>query len=122
MSSRSDNFAKVVAATEQNKTAPRGAAGSGGRGRRQSKGGNNAGKKGGDSDIFKVVKMLMQKNMEPAIVFAFSKRETESLALQMTKLDFNDEDEKALVEQVRREGAAQLTRPPRSTDATAPLN
>ena len=99
---KADNFSKVVAEVELiGKQAAPGSAGSGGRARKSQRGGNNAkGKQGGDSDIFKVVKMLMERNMDPCIVFAFSKRETESLALQMTKLDFNTDDEKALVEQV----------------------
>ena len=32
--------------------------------------------------------MIMTKNYNPVIVFAFSKRETEGLALQMSKLEF----------------------------------
>ena len=32
--------------------------------------------------------MIMVKNYNPVIVFAFSKRETESLALSMAKLEF----------------------------------
>jgi len=44
----------------------------------------------GPSDIFKIVKMIMIKNFHPVIVFCFSKRECEALALQMTKLDLND--------------------------------
>ena len=34
--------------------------------------------------------MIMQREYYPAIVFSFSKRECEALALQMSKLDFND--------------------------------
>ena len=49
---------------------------------------------------FKIVKMIMEKNMDPTIVFAFSKKECESLAMQVGKLDFNDDAEKDLVEQV----------------------
>ena len=55
---------------------------------------------GGQSDCYKIIKMIMDRNYQPVIVFAFSKKECESLALQMTKMDFNDEDEKALVESV----------------------
>eukprot|EP01048_Picozoa_sp_COSAG05_P010044 COSAG05_NODE_864_length_6891_cov_387.780330_4_plen_464_part_00 len=83
---KAENFSKVVAEVEViGKQVKPGGAGSGGRARQSmKKGGNNAkGKQGGDSDIFKVVKMLMEKNMDPCIVFAFSKRETESLALQV---------------------------------------
>ncbi|KAL7411383.1 antiviral helicase [Mrakia frigida] len=53
--------------------------------------------KGGVSDIYKIVKMIMVKNLNPVIVFAFSKRECEGLALQMSKLEFNTDDERDLV-------------------------
>ncbi|RPD65355.1 antiviral helicase [Lentinus tigrinus ALCF2SS1-7] len=58
-------------------------------------------KKGGDkkgsSDIQKIVRMIMSKNYNPVIVFAFSKRECEALALQMSKLEFNSTDEQDLI-------------------------
>lgn len=58
------------------------------------KGGNKDGK----SDIYKIVKMIYMKKYNPVIVFSFSKRECESLALKMSKLDFNtDEEREALV-------------------------
>ena len=44
----------------------------------------------GPSDIYKIVRMIMERNYQPVIIFAFSKRECESLGLQMSKLDFND--------------------------------
>ncbi|RPA81801.1 antiviral helicase [Ascobolus immersus RN42] len=52
------------------------------------------------SDIRKLVKMVMLKSYNPAIVFSFSKRECETLALQLSSLTFNNEDEKALVGKV----------------------
>ncbi|KAF9004640.1 rRNA-processing arch domain-containing protein [Cyathus striatus] len=58
-------------------------------------------KKGGDkkgpSDISKIIKMIMLKNYNPVIVFAFGKRECEGLALQMSKFEFNSTDEQELV-------------------------
>lgn len=44
----------------------------------------------GPTDIYKIVRMIMERNYQPVIVFAFSKRECENLGLQMSKLDFND--------------------------------
>lgn len=66
---------------------------------------NSRGKKGqtfkggaaeGDSkgDIYKIVKMIWKKKYNPVIVFSFSKRDCEELALKMSKLDFNSEEEK----------------------------
>ncbi|KAH9849685.1 antiviral helicase [Lenzites betulinus] len=53
--------------------------------------------KKGSSDIQKIVKMIMMKNYNPVIVFAFSKRECESLALTLSKFEFNSTDEQDLV-------------------------
>ena len=50
------------------------------------------GKKGGmrdGSNCFKIVKMIMERQFAPVIVFSFSKKECEAYALQMAKLDFN---------------------------------
>jgi superfamily II RNA helicase len=44
----------------------------------------------GATDIYKIIKMIMLKNYNPVIVFSFSKKECEHLALKMSKLDFND--------------------------------
>lgn len=54
----------------------------------------------GPSDIYKIVKMIMVKNYNPVIVFAFSKRECEGLALQMSKLEFNSDEERDMVHTV----------------------
>jgi len=51
----------------------------------------------GSSDISKIIKMIMMKNYNPVIVFAFSKRECEALALTMSKFDLNSSDEQDLV-------------------------
>ena len=66
-----------------------------GKDKKLNKGGNK-----GPSDIYKIVKMIMMKNYNPVIVFSFSKRECEELALQMSQLAFNDESEKAMVAKV----------------------
>ncbi|KAG6499426.1 DExH-box ATP-dependent RNA helicase DExH9-like [Zingiber officinale] len=53
-----------------------------------------------DSDIFKMVKMIIQRQYDPVILFSFSKRECELLAMQMAKLDLNEEDEKVNLETI----------------------
>ena len=55
---------------------------------------------GGEADLSKIVRMLMSKHYDPVIVFSFSKRECETNALQMGKLDFNKEEEKALIDTI----------------------
>ncbi|XP_074640522.1 exosome RNA helicase MTR4-like [Tubulanus polymorphus] len=61
------------------------------------------GRKGGfkgETNCFKLVKMISERNFQPVIVFSFSKKDCEAYALQMTKLDFNSDKEKSLVEEV----------------------
>uniref|UniRef100_A0A674GF20 RNA helicase n=1 Tax=Taeniopygia guttata TaxID=59729 RepID=A0A674GF20_TAEGU len=65
--------------------------------------GNQKGRKGGTkgpSNVFKIVKMIMERNFQPVIIFSFSKKDCEAYALQMTKLDFNTDEEKKMVEEV----------------------
>ncbi|KAF8626453.1 hypothetical protein AX15_004869 [Amanita polypyramis BW_CC] len=54
-------------------------------------------KKGSSSDISKIIKMIMLKNYNPVIVFAFSKRDCEGHAMSMSKFEFNSTDEQELV-------------------------
>lgn len=68
---------------------------------------NKKGKKGSagaktqvGSDLFRVVRLIMEKKLDPCIVFSFSKKDCEAYALQMARLDFNDETEKELVGRV----------------------
>ncbi|EPY50920.1 ATP-dependent RNA helicase [Schizosaccharomyces cryophilus OY26] len=63
----------------------------------------------GPSDIYKIVKMIMLKNYNPVIVFSFSKRDCEALALQMSKLDMNDETERDLVTTIFNNAINQLS-------------
>jgi len=74
---REDNFQKALAVLA---AAPADA----NKGRPKSK------KKGPGSDCYRIVKMIMERNYDPVIIFCFSKRECEAMALSMAKLDFND--------------------------------
>lgn len=58
------------------------------------------GRAGEDSDIFKMVKMIILRQYDPVICFSFSKRECELLAMQMSKMDLSDEDEKVNIETI----------------------
>ena len=53
-----------------------------------------------ESDIYKLVKMLFQRRLDPAIVFAFSKRECEGLVAQCGDLDLLDDAERDTVETI----------------------
>jgi len=90
---REDNFQKALASLGENRQAPPRRGANGKEGKKGSGG-------GAASDVYKIVKMIMERHYEPVIIFSFSKRECEGLALQMSKLDFNTEDEKKLVESV----------------------
>lgn len=61
------------------------------------KGGNKPDSK---SDIYKIVKMIWIKKYNPVIVFSFSKRDCESLALKMSKLDFNTDEEREVLTKI----------------------
>ncbi|KAK4046327.1 ATP-dependent RNA helicase mtr4 [Microbotryomycetes sp. JL201] len=94
---REDNFQKAMGALTQAQGEDPASIDSGkGRKGKTRKGGSTK----GPSDIYKIVKMIMVKNYNPVIVFAFSKRECEGLALQMSKLEFNTDDERDMVQQV----------------------
>ncbi|KAL6990835.1 Exosome RNA helicase MTR4 [Sarracenia purpurea var. burkii] len=58
------------------------------------------GKAGEESDIFKMVKMIILRQYDPVILFSFSKRECEFLAMQMAKMDLNQDDEKVNIETI----------------------
>ncbi len=42
-----------------------------------------------ETNVFKIVKMIMERNLAPVIVFSFSKKDCESYACAIAKLDFN---------------------------------
>ncbi|OLL22909.1 ATP-dependent RNA helicase mtr4 [Neolecta irregularis DAH-3] len=77
---RQDNFQKAMGTLiEKAGDDPASAIGKKGKKGKIGKGGTK-----GPSDIYKIVKMIMSKNHSPVIVFSFSKRECEALALQMS--------------------------------------
>jgi ATP-dependent RNA helicase DOB1 len=49
------------------------------------------------SSIHKLVTMIMAKNYNPVIVFAFSKRDCEAFALSMSKLELTSSDEQTII-------------------------
>ena len=107
-----DNFQKALASlTPENMrllAAAQGQSGSagGGPGGRKKKGGANSSVA---PDCQRIVKMLLERHYNPLIVFAFSKREVESLALQMGRLDLLTDAEKGLVGQIFRNALASLS-------------
>ncbi|XP_042365773.1 exosome RNA helicase MTR4 [Plectropomus leopardus] len=90
---REDNFNTAMQVLRD--TGDSGSSGGGKWDPRNRKGGTK-----GPSSVFKIVKMIMERNFQPVIIFSFSKKECEAYALQVAKLDFNRDDEKRLVEEV----------------------
>lgn len=67
------------------------------------KGGPKKRKRGGNkggSDLHRIVKLVMERNLNPVIVFSFSKKDCERYALDLKKEDYTDEVEKDLISQV----------------------
>jgi ATP-dependent RNA helicase DOB1 len=96
---REDNFQKAMSAIEDKAGDDPADAMANRRGRGRDKKTNKGGTKG-PSDIYKIVRMIMTKNYNPVIVFSFSKRDCEALAIQMSSMTFNDDSEKAMVTKV----------------------
>lgn len=67
------------------------------------RGGITRGKKGGTSglpDVVRIIRTIKERDMIPVIIFSFSRKECEAYATQMTNLDFNTEEEKAMVKEI----------------------
>ncbi|SMN20178.1 similar to Saccharomyces cerevisiae YJL050W MTR4 ATP-dependent 3'-5' RNA helicase of the Dead-box family [Maudiozyma saulgeensis] len=89
---REENFQKAMASISNQTGDDSGSTVSRGKKGQTFKGG--AAKGDAKGDIYKIVKMIWKKKYNPVIVFSFSKRDCEELALKMSKLDFNSDDEK----------------------------
>lgn len=76
---KEDNFNQAMAQLQ--------AAGDAAKGDQRGRKGGHKG--GGESNCFKVIRTIMERDLAPVIVFSFSKKECEAYALQMSKLDFN---------------------------------
>lgn len=65
-------------------------------------GGRDKKKKGGGqfADLHRIVKLIMDRNLNPVIVFSFSKKDCEKFALALNQEDYTDDVEKDLITQV----------------------
>lgn len=96
---REKNFQQALSIMEENSSTSAETQG-GVKGRKQKGKGKKKGGGGGGSDISKIVRLVMERNYHPAIVFSFSKRDVEANALDMSKLDFCDVDEKQVIGEI----------------------
>ncbi|KAI3775251.1 hypothetical protein L1987_49822 [Smallanthus sonchifolius] len=110
---REDNFLKLQDTFTKQKQIGGNLSGSNKPGGRIAKAGNAS----GGSDIYKIVKMIMERKFQPVIIFSFSRRECEQHAMSMTKLDFNSQEEKDVVEQVFKNAILCLSEEDRSLPA-----
>ena len=105
---REDAFQRAMAKLQATSAEEAAAMGGGGKGGTGKGGGGKGGKssKGGaqqqqsNSDLQRIVTLVMERNFDPVIIFSFSKKECETYAMMMAKLDMNGEAEKELVEEV----------------------
>ena len=73
----------------------------GGAKKRGRSGGGGGGKRGGQfADLHRIVKLIMERNLNPVIVFSFSKKDCERFALALKQEDYTDDVEKDLITQV----------------------
>ena len=72
----------------------------GGNKRNKRKRGSTGGGKNGHTDLHRIVKLIMERNLNPVIIFSFSKKDCERYALELNREDYTDEVEKDLISQV----------------------
>lgn len=89
---KEENFNRAMACLQN--------AGDAAKGDTKGRKGGLRGTNSGQTNIFKMVKMIMERNFAPVIIFSFSKKDCESYAMQMAKLDLNTLEEKKLVDEV----------------------
>ncbi|KAH8071591.1 RNA helicase [Aureococcus anophagefferens] len=64
---------------------------------KKKRGGNS---KQQDDDLKRIIGLIVEKDMAPAIIFAFSKNQCEANAVAMKKMDFNTDEERDVVDAV----------------------
>lgn len=52
------------------------------------------------SELNKIIKLIIEKNYDPCIIFSFSKKEVEGYALAMVSRDFTTPDTKEKIEDI----------------------
>jgi len=102
---RETNFQKAMAALQGGKDmedAIADAVGNSGNGKRKRKrgGGGGGNGRGGNTDLHRIVKLVMERNLDPVIIFSFSKKDCEKYALELNREDYTDDVEKDLISQV----------------------
>jgi ATP-dependent RNA helicase DOB1 len=53
-----------------------------------------------NGDLTKIVNLIMTRQLDPCIVFSFSKKDCETYASLMSRMEFNNDEEKGLIDKV----------------------
>ena len=69
----------------------------------------NKKKQGTEADVKKIISLMKDKNLDPAIIFAFSKKDCENNALSLAKMDLTTEDEKEVIEKIFKNAISTLS-------------
>lgn len=64
------------------------------------RGRSSTGGKGTKADIFRVIEGIKESNKHPVIVFSFSRRDCEAYAMQISKTDFSNEEERECIKKI----------------------
>jgi len=110
---RDETFHKAMSSLQESEGGGGGGGSGGGKGGKKGAGGGGFKTQIG-SDLFKVVRLIMDRHLDPCIVFSFSKKDCEAYALQMARLDFNTEAEKHIVTEVFENALMSLSEDDRS--------
>lgn len=102
---REANFQKAMAALQSGSGAEAATAeamlqSGNSRGQKRKRSSHNGKKGGQNSDLHRIVKLIMDRNLNPVIIFSFSKKDCERYALELNREDYTDEVEKDLITQV----------------------
>jgi ATP-dependent RNA helicase DOB1 len=71
-----------------------------GNGKKRGRGSEPKKKNSPFADLHRIVKLIMDRRLDPVIIFSFSKKDCEKYALALNQEDFTDEIEKDLIRQV----------------------
>ena len=66
----------------------------------QKTGTNNKRNQGNNGEVVKIVQVIMERDLKPAIIFSFSKRECEAYAIGLNKFDYTTQEEKDSIQNI----------------------
>lgn len=61
------------------------------------------------AEIYKIVRLIMEKKLDPVIIFSFSKKDVEGYGSQMARMDLTTPEQKEIIEQTFKQALSQLS-------------